>query len=447
MIRNLKRVLSIPAAAKLVNLLTLAAVVFRALLLAPFRRGVPGVKLLPVFKNLAVKVTLFSLSVLGVIVISLVTPLLYYSLVLYYRRNSPEPIDLSSVQGGVLLRILDFIKLVEFLRYVFRVRAWLIKLLTNTLAPWIASKSVELTFVSPILDEQPDIIHAHDLDTLSAVKTAAKLIDVPYIYDAHEIEVDRQDRRNPIARYLSGVLESNGIKRASGVVTITEQAAKFLADRYALADVTVVYNSPVTTVEAASDVRSDIGIDSNSPLFLYVGKVTIGRGLDLLVKVLPLLPGCHIATVGHNVSWVAEELDVIAKELGIADRFHQLPPVSPHMVASYIRTANIGVIPVPCVSSNQHFGLPNKFFEMMFAGLPIVVTQMRMRADLVKKMGLGVVVDPLNVENLAAGISKIHQNMEKYGLTDDQFQQMITDYGWPVQAEKLQNLYGQILGY
>src|SRR5258707_8571264 len=123
----------------------------------------------------------------------------------------------------------------------------------------------------------PDVIHAHDLVTLSCGARAAGLLGARLVYDAHELEthtnyhsLSRQTTRW-IARY-----EAMLIRRCDEVLTVSVSIAEWLANEYDIARPTVVMNAPerVSTTPTRA-LREVIGVSRDTQLVVYVGSVTV----------------------------------------------------------------------------------------------------------------------------------------------------------------------------
>src|SRR5690606_28197648 len=94
--------------------------------------------------------------------------------------------------------------------------------------------------------------------------------------------------------------------------------------------------------------------------------------------------------VGKQTPDLIASFTELGKELGISDRIHFVAAVPFDAVSAYISSATFGVIPAIARTRNQKVGLPNKLFEMMFAGLPILIGDIPQRRRVLEEHGEGV---------------------------------------------------------
>jgi glycosyltransferase involved in cell wall biosynthesis len=142
---------------------------------------------------------------------------------------------------------------------------------------------------------------------------------------------------------------------------------------------------------------------------------------------------------------MVSELRQPAEKDGVADRVHILDPVPPDEVVEFNSTADVGVHPLLAGIPNHEMALPNKIFEYMHAGLPIVVTDLRELGSFVRKHGLGEGFRSGDPADMAARVEKVLANPEPYrrAALDPALR---TEYSWERQAEVLIAMYNDLLG-
>ena len=293
---------------------------------------------------------------------------------------------------------------------------------------------------------EPDVIHAHDLYTLGAAAVAAERLGVPFIYDAHELERHGSDIRSPLWRFLVALEEGSYISGTRAVVTVSPAIAEHLEQLYRIPRPLVVLNAPKVGSERAAgrDVRADIGLGPQTPLLLYVGKVTIGRGMEELAESLAYAPGFHLATVGPQVPEVVESMRCIARRHDMESRLAIMDPVAPEDVVSYVATADVGIIVAPNACLSYAYSLPNKLFETSLAGLPLVVSDLVEMRRFVVSNGIGRVLPSDAPRDIARTVMAVYHDREKYRLSPEHLAKLAAEYGWVAQMRKLIALYDAI---
>ena len=220
-------------------------------------------------------------------------------------------------------------------------------------------RDFELAF-GPVIDSlAPDVIHAHDFHmvnvaSLAAARAKAAGRALPWVYDAHEFVPGMATYGGKTKRVIAAYAkaEAEYIRDADAVITVSPFIAEELQRRHSLPALpALVLNAPASTTELRTDrdVRRAVGLAAETPLLAYSGGVTPARGIDTVVRALPLLPDVHLAVIAvpSTKGKVVERLVELARHLGVRDRLHLLEPVGPDEVTAFLRTADVGVHPLP----------------------------------------------------------------------------------------------------
>jgi len=327
-------------------------------------------------------------------------------------------------------------------------------------APWRKlhpeALDLELAFGDLVDRLEPDVVHAHDMHVIGVATRAAgraKLRgkDLKVVYDAHEYVAGLSRygarTRRSIAAWANH--EAEYIGQVDRVITVSPAIAQRLQREHKLThEPTVIMNTPNpadVSVEVP-DIRSAIGLASDVPLLVYSGGVTRARGIHTAVQALVDLPDVHLAVV--CVPGVATDavraLQEQAVQLGVQDRLHCLDPVKPDEVVAFLRTADVGLIPILRYPSHE-MALPNKLFEYAFAGLPVVVSDMPSMKEFVDHTRIGEVFVAEDAHDLAAKVRTVLADLDVYRerVAHPEYQQEVS---WSGQAAKLRGLYGELAG-
>jgi glycogen(starch) synthase len=322
---------------------------------------------------------------------------------------------------------------------------------------WRRKHLVEFDMFDEVLDDlRPDVIHAHAVEALGlAVRVKRRAEEagraVKLVYDAHEY-IAGVDRPDATWRLAMLVEESKHIGLADGVLTVIEPLAELLREQYGLVE------SPLVVTLAAerhppqlkddgevSDVRSDCGLGAKDELLVYVGAVAPARGLATVVSALKELEGVHFAVQVASRHRYVVALEQQADELGVRGRVHMLPYVAPHRIGDYVRTANVGVIPL-LHTPNHELALCSKYFEFMQARLPIVVSDVKLQAEMTAELGNGEVFGAGDVGSFVEATRTVLANRERYVEAYDA-QGVLERNSWEAQVPALLKFYTRVTGW
>ena len=302
-------------------------------------------------------------------------------------------------------------------------------------------------------DLRPDILHAHDSNALVPVAVAARALGVPYVYDAHDLWLGRPRReRSPIYFALNQLyytlVERLLVHGAAATITVSPPIAQHLARRYGLEEVALVPNYPeppaglhpreIRSLPGAERVRSD------SALVLYVGGLMAGRGLEELVDAMARVEGAELVLLGEGV--LAEPLRQRAADRGIGERVHVLPPVPSMDVIDVAASANVGVSPIVPSCLNYRYSLPNKLFQYMAAGLPVVASDFPQVREVVERAGGGLVVDTQRPAQIARAINQILAEPAQAQVMGERGRRAVEErFNWATSAQALLDVYSGVI--
>ena len=290
---------------------------------------------------------------------------------------------------------------------------------------------------------RPDVVHCHDLATLPAGVAISKKCACKLVYDSHELEMHRNAKYTKANQRKRRKNERAGITRADAVITVSDSIADHLRDDYRIRRPHVVMNAPDFDEHEHSirTVRDDLCLSSDTPLAVYVGSVTINRGLEYVVKALKLYPELHFATVGPRRPATQAELYDLAVELQVLDRLHFVDPVPPKAVVGYIATCDVSVLPIQNVCLSYYYCMPNKLLESVFANIPVAVADLLEMRRFVEAFRCGLVMDEKSPDSIANAIKSIVKDRAGFMVPIDLRQQINDTYTWKVQEGKLLSLY------
>lgn len=238
------------------------------------------------------------------------------------------------------------------------------------------------------------IFHAHGLKALPVCVLAKFLTGSALIYDAHELETEANGLRGKI-KDICKIFEKLLIKFSDEVITVSDSISHHYSTQYANIDPVVVRNIPQIANQdlAKSNLRKKFSIPSEDILLLYLGGFIKGRGIELILNSFPSeLESYHLAFIG---SGVLEEK--IQTNTGDQKKIYMNGPVPTDKVISYAKEADIGLCLIEDLCLSYRFSLPNKLFEYLLAGIPVIVNDLPEQRKFINKYKCGwVLSNPVN---------------------------------------------------
>ncbi len=232
------------------------------------------------------------------------------------------------------------------------------------------------------------------------------------VYDVIDVILES----NNVARVPSPALaawryrERRWAARADAVVTVNDPIADHLAHRWGLAPrPTVLLNCQPTW--QPPDPRPDLirrasGIPPERRIVLFLGRLGRERGLDSAAEAVLALDDAALVLLGFG-AWEDRQRSR-DRDPRFAGRHVTLPPVHPDLVRAWAASADVTVIAVPANSLNQRLSTPNKFWESLTAGTPMVVGRdLEVMRAIVEGEGIGATADPADPADLARALGEI----------------------------------------
>lgn len=314
-------------------------------------------------------------------------------------------------------------------------------------------------FLNALRDERPFAYHAHDLTTALIGLVAASSSNAHIVCDFHEWyseNVSWDIRRNChiphpwIKKFVYRIAELMVMHRASAVVTVCDSIANDMSSgRYLTRrKIEVIRNIPsIKPPETWSpqNWRSDIGIRDSQFVVLWQGGVGPSRLLEPIIEAFGSIPDAMLVIRGPAIERFGPDYLQLARAHGAADRVFCLPPVPSAEVVDAAATANAGVWSLPNLCKNFYYALPNKIFEYLAAGLPILGADFPEVRRIVKRYKVGLCFDPYDAKSIAHQINRMVDSPDLVRQFRANAAAALVDMRADREWERLADLYKRLL--
>lgn len=293
--------------------------------------------------------------------------------------------------------------------------------------------------------EPARVYHAHDANTLLPAWLAARRAGAHLIYDAHELETGRSFAASRLAGFYQRIWtypERVLIRRADAVITVSEGIADELVRLYGIRRPIVIVNCPELSPPVRSNrLREELGIPNNLKIALYQGGVVPGRGIEPFLEAVQHLPGVAGVVLGDG-PLRSECLSRI--QSGVWQRVYLPGRVSLADLPSYTASADVGVVLIQPICRSYYLALPNKLFEYLHAGIPVVGSDLPEITRIIREYGVGEVVNPDDPASIAEGIARLLGDPVWYANARDNTARVVVAFNWQKESAKLVTLYQQL---
>lgn len=304
-----------------------------------------------------------------------------------------------------------------------------------------------------LIQTPADVYHALDLPALPACYIAAKLHRKPCIYDAYELPLATHSVTNlNKSRYFLKMLLSPILKKivpdCAGIITVSPPIVEEFRNYYQCQNVTLIRNIPAYKEVSKSDrIRQYLGLDSRVRIALYQGYLQPDRGLDALIYAAPFLErDIVIVLMGEDKVGTQAQLEALIAREGVTDGVKIVPPVPYSELLSWTASADIGLtVYAPDYSKNVQMMLPNKLFEYLMAGLPVLTSELEAITEVVRTYEVGQIVSSLEPRNIAAAINTMLSDRAALGdMHYNALKAAQNSLCWEQESSKLIHFYRDI---
>jgi glycosyltransferase involved in cell wall biosynthesis len=257
-----------------------------------------------------------------------------------------------------------------------------------------------------LLSGRFDICVASDLDTLLPCYLISRLFGKKLVYDSHEYFTGQFGLRE--RRFKHFVWKSAERKMVPGIrymITVSESIAVLYRDEYGV-DPVVVRNAAPSVEHLAPRERSELGAGNDELLVVLQGSgINGGRGAEELISAVPMTTGVKLVIIGSGD--IIDSLRRLAISGEARERIIFLPRMQWEEMMRYTMCCDAGLSLDTDTCINQRCSLPNKLFDYIAAGLPVLVSPLPEVSALVNSFGCGIVLDEVSPEEIARKLQQL----------------------------------------
>ena len=291
-----------------------------------------------------------------------------------------------------------------------------------------------------LLFSKADVFLANDLDTLLPNFLVSKLKGKPLVYDSHEMfcEGPELQGRN-FVQVVWRTIEKWIVPKLKYAYTVSLSIAQDYKKLYGT-DFKVIRNIPKLKIESKAVEQLNF---NGKKIILYQGVMNPGRGLEEMIAAMALIEKAVLLIIGFGK--VEGELRELVKEKNLENKVIFYGKVPFDDLLSYTKQAHIGLLLERPLGLSFTYALPNKLFDYIHAGLPIIASPLVEVKRIMDDYNVGCMVENYNPQYLADTIKQMLENSEKIALWKQSMQKAKMELNWEKEQGKLKGIYIQFL--
>lgn len=293
-----------------------------------------------------------------------------------------------------------------------------------------------------LLKSEADVLVANDLDTLTANYLASRIKGKPLVYDSHEYftEVPELIGR-PMVRGFWQWLEKQLVPKVSAAYTVCDSIAEVYRDLYKV-DFKVVRNLPVCS--ELEVIASEISKAHGAPkIILYQGALNMGRGIESVIRAMQFVDGAELWLAGDGD--LTAQLKQLCTDLQLEEKVKFLGRQPLAQLSEVTRQADLGISLEEDLGLNYRFSLPNKLFDYIQAGVPVLVSNLPEMRRIVEHYQIGAIAETHQRKDLAAKITFSLADSQMNAIWKENLKIAARELCWENEEGMLREIYSPYL--
>jgi glycosyltransferase involved in cell wall biosynthesis len=295
-----------------------------------------------------------------------------------------------------------------------------------------------------LLFKRIDVLVANDLDTLLPKFLISKLKKAELFYDSHEYftEVPELAGR-PLVKNIWKAIERFIFPQLKHVYTVNESIAELYKKEYRQ-EISVIRNVPFTQTDFRKKTRRELNLPDDKKIILFQGAgINIDRGAEEALTAMNYLPEYLLLFIGSGD--IIEKLKTECIKLNLIDRVRFIPKRPMKELKAYTTLADIGLSLDKDTNINYRYSLPNKLFDYIHAGLPVLASNLVEVKKIVEGFNIGMCIDSHEPKVIAEKIKEMFADAIRFNQWKENLKSAAKELCWEKEEEKFLEIYRAVL--
>lgn len=284
-----------------------------------------------------------------------------------------------------------------------------------------------------------DLIFSNDLDTLPAAWLASRIKNKRLIYDTHEYFTETPELvSRPLTQKIWKKIEDLIFPKLTDIITVNNSISNLYGKKYKKA-VNVSRNIPLTYIPAKVKSREELNLPLNKKIIILQGTgINIDRGAEEACLAMKYLENVVLLIIGSGD--VFPVLKNIIKEHCLEEKIIIINKIPFIELRQYTINSDLGLAIDKDTNLNYHFSLPNKLFDYIHSGIPILSSGLIELKQIIDKYDIGYYIQNHDPKHIAAIIQNIFDNEDRLSIVKRNTIKAKTDLCWENEEQVLTNI-------
>ena len=287
-----------------------------------------------------------------------------------------------------------------------------------------------------LLFTKSDVLWSNDLDTLWANYNISKWKNKKLIFDSHEYftEVPELINRPKVQQFWKRI-ERNILPNLKHVITVSQSIANLYEKEYNI-KVQLLRNVPTLKKQkiAVKNIKSD-----GKKIIIYQGAINMNRGIEQMVEAMQEINNAILYILGKGD--ISNQIEALILKLNLSAKVKMLGAIPLEKLHKYTQQADLGLSLEEDKGLNYRFALPNKLFDYIHAGIPVLVANLPEMKNLVLHYQIGEVIKNHNPKHIAEKINSMFQNDTQMQTWRDNTKKAALELNWEKEKHVIEHLF------
>jgi glycosyltransferase involved in cell wall biosynthesis len=295
-----------------------------------------------------------------------------------------------------------------------------------------------------LLYNKSDLLVANDLDTLLPNYLVSRVKKIPLVYDSHEYFTGVPELQNrPFVRRVWKTIERSIFPKLRFVITVSDSIAELYEEEYRVKPL-VVRNCAQMTGHPDSFSRKELAVPEGHLIVILQGTgINVDRGGEELIEAVAITENASLIVVGSGDA--IEKMKALAQKTIPAVRVKFIPAVPRELMLKYTRSADVGVTLDKDSNLNYRFSLPNKLFDYIGAGIPVIASDLKEVEKIIMENQCGIIVSSVTPENISQAFTRLHNNRPELDEMKKNAKNASAYLNWENESKLVIGLYSEVL--
>jgi glycosyltransferase involved in cell wall biosynthesis len=256
-----------------------------------------------------------------------------------------------------------------------------------------------------LLVSKADLYYANDLDTLLPNYIVSRLKRVPLIYDSHELFCEVPElQHSPLKKQIWENLEKFIVPKLTHCITVNDSIAGEFKKKHGV-HFSVVRNIGEYPPGLAGEDKLQ-GLPAGKKLVILQGSgINVDRGAEELVLAMKSVPSAALLIIGGGDVW--EKLEELVRQNRLDEKVIMIRRIPRDRLLAYTRAAALGISIDKPSNLNYLYSLPNKIFDYIHCGVPVLATRLPELERIINTYGVGEFIDSHEPAHIAQRINAL----------------------------------------